>query len=83
LVALGRRHLLQRLEESGVCSSATSWRQKNELDAFINNFWMHAYRCYLGEVMVKIVGSGSFKIFGFFFAKRFAYLVNRLIGKEK
>ena len=32
---------------------------------------------YLGEVMVKIVGSGSFKIFGFLFAKRFAYLANK------
>ena len=32
------------------------------------------HRNYLGEVMVKIVGSGSFKIFGFLFAKRFAYL---------
>ena len=29
---------------------------------------------YLGEVMVKIVGSGSFKIFGFLFAKRFAFV---------
>ena len=62
---LGRKHLHQRSEENEACSFARSWRHgfQNYLFQCAINFG--TARNYLGEVMVKIVGSASFKIFGF------------------